>query len=191
MITPTISAKPEVLLYNLEQELRNSSQDKTFVVLHKHGSHGPSYYKNYPDKFTTFKPVCTTVDLQKCTNDELVSAYDNTIVYTDYFLDRVIKLLKTFQQPTVMIYMSDHGESLGEYGLYLHGTPYSVAPDVQKKVPFIVWMSDEFKKEKGIDNNDIVNGSHYSDDNVFPSVMGAFGMMSDIYKKQFDIFNND
>ena len=181
----------EVLLYNLKQELRNSSQDKTFVVLHKHGSHGPSYYKNYPDKFTTFKPVCTTVDLQKCTNDELVSAYDNTIVYTDYFLDRVIKLLKTFQQPTVMIYMSDHGESLGEYGLYLHGTPYSVAPDVQKKVPFIVWMSDEFKKEKGIDNNDIVNGSHYSDDNVFHSVMGAFGMKSDIYKKQFDIFNND
>lgn len=181
----------EVLIHNLEQDMQNSTQDKTFVVLHQHGSHGPSYFKNYPSKFTAFKPVCSSVDLQKCSNEELVNAYDNTILYTDHFLYRVIELLKTFQQPTVMLYISDHGESLGEYGLYLHGTPYSIAPDVQKKVPFIVWMSDEFKRQKGIENNDIGKGSNYSDDNVFHSVMGALGMRSDIYNKQLDIFNID
>lgn len=179
----------EVLLHNLEQDLRNSTQDKTFVVLHQHGSHGPSYFKNYPSKFTAFKPVCSSVDLQKCTNEELINAYDNTVLYTDDFLYRVIELLKTFQQPTVMLYVSDHGESLGEYGLYLHGTPYSIAPDVQKKVPFIVWMSDGFKKQRGIKNDDIGKGSSYSQDNVFHSVMGALGMRSDIYNKQLDIFN--
>ena len=181
----------EVLLHGLNQELQNSTQDKTFVVLHQHGSHGPSYFKNYPSKFMAFKPVCSSVDLQKCTNEELVNGYDNTVLYTDHFLYRVIELLKTFQQPTVMLYVSDHGESLGEFGLYLHGTPYSIAPDVQKKVPFIVWVSDEFKKQKGIDNNDIGKDSNYSHDNVFHSVMGAFGMRSDIYNKQLDIFNID
>lgn len=181
----------EVLLHNLNLDLQNSTQDKTFVALHQHGSHGPSYFKNYPSKFMVFKPVCSSVDLQKCTNEELVNAYDNTVLYTDYFLYRVIELLKTIQQPTVMLYVSDHGESLGEFGLYLHGTPFSIAPDVQKKVPFIVWMSDEFKKQKGIGNNDIGKGSSYSQDNVFHSVMGALGMRSEIYNKHLDIFNID
>ena len=179
----------ELLLHNLEQDLHDSAQDKTFVILHQHGSHGPSYYKNYPSKFTVFKPACSTVDLQKCTDEELVNAYDNTIVYTDHLLYRTIELLKTFKLPTAMLYVSDHGESLGEYGLYLHGAPYSIAPDVQKKVPFIVWMSDEFKRQKGINNIDIGKGSNYSQDNVFHSVMGAFGMRSDIYNKHLDIFN--
>ncbi|OFZ68240.1 MAG: hypothetical protein A2V79_02840 [Betaproteobacteria bacterium RBG_16_56_24] len=181
----------ELLLHNLEQDLQNSTQDKTFVALHQHGSHGPSYFKNYPGKFTAFKPVCSSVDLQKCTNEELVNAYDNTVLYTDDFLYRVIELLKTFQQPAVMLYVSDHGESLGEYGLYLHGAPYSIAPDVQKKVPFIVWMSDEFKRQKGINNDDIGKGLNYSQDNVFHSVMGALGIRSDVYNKQLDIFNID
>ena len=181
----------EVLLHNLEQDMQNSTQDKTFVVLHQRGSHGPSYFKNYPSKFTEFKPVCSSVDLQKCTNAELINAYDNTVLYTDHFLYRVIELLRTFQQPTVMLYVSDHGESLGEYGLYLHGAPYSIAPDVQKKVPFIVWMSDEFKRQKGIKNSDVGKGSNYSQDNVFHSVMGALGIRSDIYNKQLDIFRND
>jgi len=181
----------EVLLTDLENKLQGSRRDKTFVVLHQHGSHGPSYFKNYPSSFEVFKPVCSSVDLQKCTNQELVNAYDNTVLYTDHFLDRVIALLKSFHEPTVMLYVSDHGESLGEYGLFLHGTPYSIAPDVQKKVPFIVWMSDEFKQQRGIKNNDIGKGTHYSDDYVFHSVMGALGMRSEIYKKPLDIFNVD
>ena len=181
----------EVLLHNLNQYLQGSTQDKTFITLHQHGSHGPSYYKNYPGKFAAFKPVCGSVDLQKCTNQELVNAYDNTVLYTDYFLYRVIELLKTLQQPAVMLYVSDHGESLGEFGLYLHGAPYSIAPDVQKKVPFVVWMSDEFKRKKGISNDGFGKGSSYSQDNVFHSVMGALGMRSDIYNKRLDIFNVD
>ena len=179
----------ELLLHGLDQYLQASTQDKTFVVLHQHGSHGPSYFKNYPSKFEAFKPVCGSVDLQKCTNEELVNAYDNTVLYTDYLLYQIIELLKTFHQRTVMLYVSDHGESLGEYGLYLHGTPYLIAPDVQKKVPFIVWMSDEFKRQKGIDNEDIGKRLNYSHDNIFHSVMGALGMRSDAYNKQLDIFN--
>lgn len=179
----------EVLLQDLDHYLQNSTQDKNFVVLHQSGSHGPSYFKKYPDRFAAFKPVCRSVELQQCTNDELINAYDNSVLYTDHFLNRVIELLKTFQEPTVMLYVSDHGESLGEYGLYLHGTPYSIAPDVQKKVPFIVWTSDEFKKQRGIANADMGKASSYSHDNVFHSVMGAFGMRSDIYDKKLDIFN--
>jgi len=180
----------EALLTGLESELKGSVHDKTFVVLHQHGSHGPSYFKNYPGSFERFKPVCNSVDLQKCSSESLVNAYDNTILYTDHFLDKVISLLKSFHEPTVMLYVSDHGESLGEYGLYLHGTPYSIAPDVQKKVPFIVWMSDEFKRQRGIRELGAI-GVQYSDDNVFHSVMGALDMRSDIYKKQQDIFNVD
>ena len=179
----------EVMLHDLDRYLQNSAQDKNFVVLHQSGSHGPSYFKKYPEKFAAFKPVCRSVELQQCTNDELVNAYDNTVLYTDHFLNSVIELLKTFRQPAVMIYVSDHGESLGEYGLYLHGTPYSVAPDVQKKVPFIIWTSDEFKKQRSIGNDDIGKGSNYSHDNVFHSVMGAFGMRSDVYNKKLDIFS--
>jgi len=100
-------------------------------------------------------------------------------------------LLKTFQRPTVMLYVSDHGESLGEYGLYLHGTPYSIAPDFQKRVPFIVWMSDEFKRRRRIHDGAIGGGPKYSQDNVFHSVMGALGMRSEIYNKQLDIFSID
>ena len=181
----------ELVLHNLDQYLHSSTQDKTFVVLHQHGSHGPSYFKNYPSQFAAFKPVCNSVDLQNCTNEALVNAYDNTILYTDYLLYRVIELLKTFQLPAVMLYVSDHGESLGEYGLYLHGAPYSIAPDVQKKIPFIVWTSDEFKKQRGLDNHALAKGANYSQDNVFHSVMGALGMRSDIYNQRLDIFNPD
>ena len=180
----------EVLLYKLDQKLRNSVQEKIFVVLHQSGSHGPQYFKKYPPNFEVFQPVCKTVDQQKCTRQELVNAYDNSIIYTDYVLSEVIKLLKTLKGiDSVMLYVSDHGESLGEYGLYLHGTPFTIAPDFQKKVPFIVWMSDSFVQHRGLTDRSINTLGSYSHDYIFHSVMGALGLRSDAYDKKLDIFS--
>jgi lipid A ethanolaminephosphotransferase len=111
----------EVLLSGLEQRIKTSSSQRVFVVLHQSGSHGPAYYRKYPSEFEYFRPVCKSVELGKCTHEELVNAYDNTILYEDYFLFRTIGVLKTLRDTsTLLIYVSDHGESLGEYGMYLH-----------------------------------------------------------------------
>lgn len=181
-----------VLLSGLDQRIRSSTKEKIFVVLHQHGSHGPSYYTQYPKQFEVFKPVCKSVELHQCTNEELVNAYDNTILYTDVFLHRAIELLKAFPETaTMLIYISDHGESLGEYGLYLHGIPYSIAPDFQKDVPFLVWMSDAFKQKKGVAMAQLAQQTSHSQANVFHSVMGAFDMRSEIYNRQLDIFSGE
>lgn len=111
------------------------------IVLHQMGSHGPAYYKRYPPEFEKWVPACQTSELSQCTQDEIINAYDNTILYTDYFLSKVIDWLKSndgVYEP-VMLYISDHGESLGEDGLYLHGLPYAMAPAAQTQVPLILW----------------------------------------------------
>lgn len=179
----------EVLLYGLEEQIRASTQDKVFVVLHQSGSHGPHYFKKYPKEFEKFTPACQTVDAQNCGHDELINAYDNSIAYTDFFLRNVINLLKKLDGvDSTMLYISDHGESLGEYGLYLHGTPYSIAPDFQTKVPFMVWMSDAFIAHRGLAGKAINSGAEYSQDYVFHSVMGGLGLKSPAYEDRFDIF---
>ena len=180
----------EVLLTGLDNVIKNADEKKLFIVLHTSGSHGPSYYEKYPKAFEVFKPVCKTVDLQQCSSEELVNAYDNTILYTDYFLNEVIKILKNNSKtPSLMIYASDHGESLGEYGLYLHGTPYTIAPDVQKDIPFILWQSQEFMKQHG--SQKIKQKSSYSQKNIFHTVMGAFDMNSSIYDEKLDILKSN
>jgi lipid A ethanolaminephosphotransferase len=180
----------EGLLTNLNKEILSSNKNKVFVVLHTAGSHGPTYYKKYPKSFEIFKPVCKTVDLKKCTHQELINAYDNTILYTDYFLFKTIQTLKKIKdRPVVMIYLSDHGESLGEYGLYLHGTPYYIAPNYQKDVPFLIWMSDMFLKQKNLKIEKINKNKIYSSKNIFHTVLGVFNMNSDIYNKNLDILN--
>ena len=182
----------EVLLTNLDKEILESKKKKVFVVLHTVGSHGPIYHEKYPKKFEIFKPVCKTVDLKECTNQELINAYDNTILYTDFFLGKTIDTLKKIKDvPILLIYTSDHGESLGEYGLYLHGTPYSIAPDVQKNIPFIIWTSKSFVDKKGIQKIDFKERDTYSHKNIFHTIMGAFGINSTIYNKQLDILQKD
>ena len=178
----------EILLDGLNEYIKAVKKKKILIVLHIAGSHGPTYYKKYPKEFEVFQPVCKTVALKECSNQELINTYDNTIVYTDYFLSRTIEILKKNKEiPSVMIYTSDHGESFGEYGLYLHGTPYSIAPDVQKNIPMILWLSQSFKKEKELQNSDIQQKKSYSHKNIFHTVMGAFGMYSSIYDKNLDI----
>jgi len=181
----------DALLVDLAERIDAATSKKTFLVLHMKGSHGPAYHTRYPDKFNVFKPVCESVELDQCSEQSLINAYDNTILYTDDFLSRAIELLSGFDQlPVAFMYASDHGESLGEYGLYLHGTPYSVAPDVQKQIPFIVWMSEAFRQEKGISTEDItMTNGDTAHSYIFHSVLGAFDVQSKVYKPEFDLFH--
>ncbi len=180
----------EVLLSGLEQRIRTSSSQRVFVVLHQSGSHGPAYYTKYPSEFEYFKPACKSVELGKCTREELVNAYDNTILYEDYLLFRAIGVLKKLRDTsTLLIYVSDHGESLGEYGMYLHGIPYSIAPAVQKDIPFIIWMSDEFIRQKAVRADRFESQGMHSQRDIFHTVMGALSMRSDAYIRDYDIFS--
>lgn len=128
------------MLEGLQRYIETHPGD-VLIVLHQMGSHGPAYYKRYPPEFEKWTPACQTSELSECTQDEIINAYDNTILYTDYFLSKVIDWLKSndgVYEP-VMLYISDHGESLGEDGLYLHGLPYALAPAAQTQVPLILW----------------------------------------------------
>lgn len=126
--------------------LKNQGHD-VLIVLHQMGSHGPEYYKRYPAAFEIFKPVCRSGELQTCSRAEIDNAYDNTIRYTDHFLSSTIDFLKKHDAnyETAMIYVSDHGESLGENGIYLHGAPYKFAPNQQTHVPAIIWVGENAK----------------------------------------------
>ena len=183
-------AYDDTLIWNLDKLLKEANADRVFVTLHLTGSHGPAYYKKYPPESEHFSPVCKTVQIAKCTEQELINAYDNTIRFTDQVIANLISQLKSLEETNAtMIYVSDHGQSLGENGYYLHGAPIAIAPPEQRRVPFMVWMSDGFKKSRSLTNASILTDITFPHDYPFHSVMGAFQMRSDIYKPHFDIFN--
>jgi lipid A ethanolaminephosphotransferase len=124
------------------QEYVDAQDGDILIVLHQMGNHGPAYFKRYPKAFERFTPACHSIELSRCNQDEINNAYDNAILYTDNFLSKVIEFLKdnTPAYETTMLYVSDHGESLGEKGLYLHGAPYMFAPSEQLDVPVIAWL---------------------------------------------------
>lgn len=138
------------MLSGLDQYIEAKKGKDILIVLHQMGNHGPEYYKRYPKEFERFKPVCKTAELHDCTQAEIDNSYDNAILYTDYFLSNVIDLLKRYDKTyaTAMLYVSDHGESLGEHNLYLHGAPYMIAPKEQTNVPAIIWMGKHFDYKK-------------------------------------------
>ena len=171
----------EILLSGLREEIEACEADKMLVVLHTSTSHGPTYYKKYPAPFEQFVPVCTTVEMSKANRSELVNAYDNSILYTDYVLHSVIELLRTLSDyRSCMIYVSDHGESLGEGNMYMHGVPMSMAPREQYEIPFIVWSSDSETRYKEFER---VGQYH-----VFHSVLHFLSIESPIYNEQLNIF---
>nr|WP_317633070.1 phosphoethanolamine--lipid A transferase EptA [uncultured Flavobacterium sp.] len=173
----------EVLIAGLKDEILTSKKNKIFIVLHTSTSHGPTYSKKYPAQFEVFKPVCQSVEVANCSKEELINAYDNTIVYTDFILSNVIETLKELPDyKSSMIYVSDHGESLGEKNLYMHGVPMSIAPKEQYEIPFIVWVSDGSKQLK---QNNALTQNH-----VFHSVMNFLGITSSIYKEEMNIYKN-
>ncbi len=171
----------EVLLTGLKEQILASTKNKILIVLHTSTSHGPTYSKKYSPQFETFKPVCNSVELGKCSHTELINAYDNTIVYTDYVLSKVIDDLKQLKQyNSAMIFVSDHGESLGEKNLYMHGLPLSIAPKEQYDIPFIVWVSDgskQLKPETSVTQNF-----------VFHSVLNFLNIQSPVYNEKMNIF---
>ncbi len=170
-----------ILLEGLKEDILASDKAKTLVVLHTNTSHGPTYYKKYPSEFEIFTPVCTTVEMSKADHQELMNAYDNGIIYTDWLIHSVIEILKEIpERRTCMIYVSDHGESLGENNLYMHGVPMSMAPKEQIEIPFIVWDSDEETTIKPIEKV-----GHY---HVFHSILNFLGIDSPIYDEEKNIF---
>ncbi len=181
----------EGMLTGLDAYLRGTTGDAV-IVLHQKGSHGPAYYQRYPKQFEKFTPVCQTSQLQSCNEAEIRNAYDNSILYTDYFLSRVIDFLKTQQASydTAMLYMSDHGESLGEGNMYLHGMPYMLAPDEQTHVPFMAWLSEGMQRRSGLDNNCLSaeRSEPLSHDNLSHSVLGLMSVQTGIYQSGLDIF---
>lgn len=171
----------EVLLNGLKEQILASKKDKILIVLHTSTSHGPTYNKKYPEKFNKFTPVCESVELAKCTQEELLNAYNNTIVYTDYILSTLINELKQLETyNSAMFYVSDHGESLGENNLYMHGLPVSIAPKEQLEIPFIVWLSNNSKQLKDTK----VASQH----NVFHSILDFLAIESPIYDENMSIF---
>lgn len=180
----------EVLLDHLQEHLDHADTD-TLIVLHQKGSHGPAYFRRHPKRFSVFLPECTSNSPQDCKADEIVNAYDNTILYTDYFLDRTIAFLKenAAKADTLLIYFSDHGESLGENGIFLHGLPKIVAPDVQRHVPFIIWMSDGYVKRYHVDAKclSLHHTMPYSHANIFHTLLGAFDVRTTLYRADRDV----
>ncbi len=182
----------EILLEGLEEYLANLKSNHAFIVLHTIGSHGPTYFRRYPDAFKKFTPTCDTEEIQTCTQEQIVNTYDNTILYTDYIVSSVIDILKKFPSyESGLMYVSDHGESLGENGMYLHGLPYSIAPKEQTSVPMIVWMSDVMKKSDHLDYECLKKEAaekHFSHDNLSHSILSLMEVDSRVYNPKMDFF---
>ena len=177
----------------IESSQKNKNSKGTVVLIHQMGSHGPAYYKRSSSNRKSFLPECKSSALQTCSRDQVVNAYDNSIRETDYFISNTIDWIKeTYpDRSTAMMYVSDHGESLGEKNIYLHGLPYAFAPDAQKKIPWIVWFSENFKRDnlsKEGCSSLIDVGSRINHDNYFHSVLGLLKVNSSLYNSDLDIF---
>ena len=209
---PRDGAFDAALLLGLEQRIASSDRARVLIVLHQAGSHGPAYHEKVPPGSETFTPVCKSVNLGSCPSGTLVNAYDNSIVHTDALLAEITTRLGRLQGwDSTLVYVSDHGESLGEGGLYLHGTPAALAPDVQMDIPFLIWRSKPpasgaaaplalataapaptpsagpaagaplARRREG----------RFSHDHVFHTVMGALGLRSGAYRAEQDVFQHE
>ncbi|EIV5417122.1 phosphoethanolamine transferase EptA [Klebsiella aerogenes] len=181
----------DVLFHNLDSYIDNLQQDG-IIVLHTIGSHGPTYYNRYPAEFKKFTPTCDTNEIQSCMQQQLTNTYDNTILYVDYVVDKAIKLLQSKQDrfTTSLVYLSDHGESLGEDGVYLHGLPYSIAPDTQKHVPMLLWLSPDYQQRYGVSSQCLqqqAKTNDYSQDNLFSTLLGLLGVDTREYQAKDDL----
>jgi lipid A ethanolaminephosphotransferase len=183
--------RDEILLQGLQHFIDNLDKD-TVLVLHQMGSHGPEYFKRYPKEYERFTPVCESNALNNCSRESIVNGYDNTLVYTDHVLSTLIDLLRSNQDKvdTAMLYLSDHGESLGEYNLFLHGTPYMLAPDQQKHVAMLAWFSDSYQKSFSVDTHclQMSREKPLSQDNLFHSMLGLLEVNSKVYNQDLDMF---
>ncbi|MDO9383459.1 MAG: phosphoethanolamine--lipid A transferase [Hyphomicrobiaceae bacterium] len=184
--------RDEGMLHGLQGYIDKQKGD-VLIVLHQMGNHGPAYYKRYPRAFERFTPACKTNDLGACSREEIANAYDNAILYTDYFLSKVIELLKRNDAgfETAMLYVADHGESLGEYGVYLHGMPYALAPDAQKHIPAVMWLGSNIKGDFQLDAIEKRRQQRWSHDNVFATLLGLFEIDSAAYDRRMELIEHN
>ncbi len=168
-------------------DLKQLKKDQ-LIVLHQLGSHGPAYYKRYPAAFKKFTPTCDTNNIQNCSRESLINSYDNTILYTDHVLSTLIHTLDALPVSTGLMYLSDHGESTGENGLYLHGTPYFMAPKEQTHIPMLFWFSTTWPQQQTI--KQCLNGQKnnpVSQDNLFPTVLGLLHIRTQVLDSSLDL----
>ncbi|MEZ5718537.1 MAG: phosphoethanolamine--lipid A transferase [Burkholderiaceae bacterium] len=177
-ICPEGECFDEAMLRALPDELARLDPERrargTVVVMHQMGSHGPAYYKRSPPAMKLFQPECTSHALQECPPEQIQNAYDNSLRNTDHLLAETVRWLQTLQRPTALVYVSDHGESLGEKGLYLHGMPYRMAPTEQTHVPMLTWVSKPLQQAQGLrlDCLRAQAAQPWSHDNLFHTMLG-------------------
>jgi lipid A ethanolaminephosphotransferase len=180
----------EILIRELTNRLPSINTD-TVLVLHMLGSHGPAYFHRYPERFARFSPICTSVELHKCTQAEVLNSYDNTVLYTDYVLAKILALLDQHKQlNTGLLFVSDHGESTGESGYFLHGAPYAIAPKEQNQVPMFFWFSNAYATQRGMQTACMQAQLQpsISHDAVFPLVLGVLDIATTVYRADADPF---
>ena len=183
----------DILYYGLRERIESSKKDKVLIILHTSTSHGPKYADKYPKEFEVYKPVAKNIEEGEKNIGMLINAYDNTIRYTDFLLNSLINTLREMKDwHSAMIFISDHGESLGENKMFMHGLPMKLAPKVQYEIPFLVWTSDGFRTYKQTSSSqDAPEGElpavleqHY----IFHSVLNLLSIQSPAYNKDYDIF---
>ena len=185
----------EGLLRGLDERLQalHGSNPRTtqLLVLHMLGNHGPSYWRRYPPAFERFKPACRNDDLGQCSQQEIVNAYDNALLYTDHVLATLVSRLAAHADSvdSSMLFVSDHGESLGEKGLYLHGVPYAIAPREQTQVPMVFWRSDGFARSAGIDGKCLAERAKapVTHDHLFHTLLALLDVRTSLYAGEFDL----
>lgn len=182
----------DIMARHLETAL-GGVHENTVFVLHMMGNHGPAYFRRYPPEFRRFMPDCATAELRDCTREQVVNAYDNAILYTDHVLAHIVTTLaaESPRLDSAMLYVSDHGESLGEKGLYLHGIPYSIAPSQQTHVPMIVWLSSAMTGSGDVNARCLQSkvNAPLSHDNLFHSVLGLLDVSTSAYREDRDFFD--
>ena len=178
------------MLSKLDEQFEKNDRD-IFLILHQRGSHGPDYYNMYPPQFEKYTPVCKENVLSRCSRERLINVFDNTIEYTSYFLAKTIEILQEAAKKynILMIFASDHGESLGENGIYLHSAIYNNAPDEQKHIPFLLWVPKETQQDLSIDIECLkkISKKYVSHDNIFHTVLGFAGAKTELYNQEYDI----
>lgn len=184
----------DVLLHRLTNYI-DSIKDDTVIVLHQMGSHGPAYYLRYPVEMRKFTPTCDSNQIQDCDHQALVNTYDNSILYTDSMVHDTISLLKSHSDKfnVALVYLSDHGESLGEHGMYLHGAPYVFAPTQQTHIPFLLWLSPGYASTFGINQSCLhaaAKTDSVSQDNIFHTLLGMMNVQTKEYQPTLDMIRS-
>ncbi len=178
------------MLEGLKKFIAKYPNKNILIVLHQMGNHGPEYYKRYTNSFEKFKPVCKSNQFEECTEQSIINAYDNALLYSDNFLAKTIDLAKSYKKSdTAVLYMSDHGESLGEHGIYLHGLPYFIAPEAQIHIGSFLWLNQGYKKIVNIDKLYKKRDKHLSQDYLFHTLLGLFDVKTKVYNPKLDILN--